>query len=124
MSWLLNFDKMLPGILRVLLRGAGQVVFCGNAATGLCVLMALYVGGIITGLAATIGLISSTVTAYALKFCKEDIEAGLYGFNGVLAGSLSINISRTYAPVLALHRTCIHAIGRPMDRSDKGVEDV
>jgi len=96
LSGSLNFDKMLPRILRVLLRGAGQVVFCGNAATGLCVLMALYVGGIITGLAATIGLISSTITAYALRFCKEDIEAGLYGFNGVLAGAcLSIFLEHT-----------------------------
>lgn len=96
MDWSLKFDKILPEFLRVLLRGAGQVVFCNNAATGLIVLLALYVGGITTGLAATIGLISSTVTAYALKLGKEDIEAGLYGFNGVLAGAcLSIFLEHT-----------------------------
>lgn len=97
MDWSLKFDKILPEFLRVLLRGAGQVVFCDNAATGLIVLLALYVGGITTGLAATIGLISSTITAYALKLGKEeDIEAGLYGFNGVLAGAcLSIFLEHT-----------------------------
>lgn len=96
MSWALNFDKMLPKFLRVLLRGAGQVVFCDNAATGLIVLTAFYIGGIITGLAATIGLISSTITAYAFKFDKKDIEVGLYGFNGVLVGAcLSIFLEHT-----------------------------
>ncbi|PXW86898.1 urea transporter [Nitrosomonas sp. Nm84] len=96
MSWLLNFDKILPGFLRVLLRGAGQVVFCDNAATGLIVLAAFYTGGIITGLAATIGLISSTVAAYTFKFEKKDIEVGLCGFNGVLAGAcLSIFLEHT-----------------------------
>lgn len=87
---------MMPEPLRVLLRGAGQVVFCSNAVTGLIVLAAFYAGGAVTGLTATIGLISSTVTAYACRFCKADIDAGLYGFNGVLAGAcLSIFLEHT-----------------------------
>ena len=77
MNWSLNLDKRIPTPLRILLRGAGQVVFCNNAVTGLIVLAAFYAGGTITGLAATVGLISSTVTAHACRFCKADIEAGL-----------------------------------------------
>lgn len=96
MNWSLNLDKMMPAPLRVLLKGAGQVVFCNNAVTGLIVLAAFYAGGAVTGLAATVGLISSTVTAYACKFCQDDIDAGLYGFNGVLAGAcLSIFLEHT-----------------------------
>lgn len=44
---------MMPAPLRILLRRAGQVVFCNNTATGLIVLAALYAGGTVTGLAAT-----------------------------------------------------------------------
>ena len=96
MNWSLNLDKRIPTPLRILLRGAGQVVFCNNAVTGLIVLAAFYAGGTITGLAATVGLISSTVTAHACRFCKADIEAGLYGFNGVLSGAcLSIFLEHT-----------------------------
>lgn len=86
MAWSLTVDKAIPRPLRVLLRGAGQVFFCCNAVTGLIFLAALYVGGIAAGLAATVGVISSTVAAYLLGFPEEDIDAGLYGFNGTLVG--------------------------------------
>ena len=86
MNWSLHIDRALPQPLRVILRGAGQVVFCCNAVTGFIVLAAFYAGGVILGLAATVGVISSTVTAYALRFCEDDIDAGLYGFNGTLVG--------------------------------------
>lgn len=86
MAWSLTVDKAIPRPLRVLLRGAGQVFFCCNAVTGFIFLAALYVGGITAGLAATAGVISSTVAAYLLGFPEEDIDAGLYGFNGTLVG--------------------------------------
>lgn len=86
MAWSLTVDKAIPRPLRVLLRGAGQVFFCCNAVTGFIFLTALYVGGITAGLAATAGVISSTVAAYLLGFPEEDIDAGLYGFNGTLVG--------------------------------------
>ncbi|PSJ17911.1 urea transporter [Nitrosomonas supralitoralis] len=86
MDWSLSIDKAIPKPLRVIFRGAGQVFFCCNAVTGLIFLIALYVGGITAGLAATVGVISSTVTAYLLGFSDDDIDAGLYGFNGTLVG--------------------------------------
>ena len=76
----------LPRPLRVLLRGVGQVFFCCNAVTGFIFLVALYVGGPIAGLAATVGVITSTAAAYVLGFSEDDIDAGLYGFNGTLVG--------------------------------------
>lgn len=86
MDWSLSIDKALPKPLRVILRGVGQVFFCCNAVTGLIFLAALYVGGITAGLAATVGVISSTIAAYLLGFSDDDIDAGLYGFNGTLVG--------------------------------------
>jgi urea transporter len=64
----------------------GQVFFCCNALTGLIFLVALYIGGLSAGAAATVGVITSTVTAYLLGFSEDDIDAGLYGFNGTLVG--------------------------------------
>jgi len=46
----------------------------------------LFIGGITAGAAATVGVISSTVAAYLLGFSEDDIDAGLYGFNGTLVG--------------------------------------
>lgn len=86
MDWSLSIDKALPKPLRVILRGVGQVFFCCNAVTGLIFLVALYVGGITAGLAATVGVITSTLAAYLLGFSEDDIDAGLYGFNGTLVG--------------------------------------
>lgn len=86
MEWSLAIDKAIPRPLRVILRGVGQVFFCGNAVTGLVFLVALYVGGITAGLAATVGVVSSTAAAYLLGFSEDDIDAGLFGFNGTLVG--------------------------------------
>jgi urea transporter len=87
MEWTIKLDSAIPRPLRVILRGVGQVFFCGNAITGLIFLIALYIGGPIAGgLAATVGVISSTVAAYLLGFSEDDIDAGLFGFNGTLVG--------------------------------------
>jgi urea transporter len=86
MEWSLTIDKAMPRPLRVILRGVGQVFFCCNAVTGLIFLVALFIGGITAGAAATVGVISSTVAAYLLGFSEDDIDAGLYGFNGTLVG--------------------------------------
>src|SRR5574340_253212 len=86
MDWSFKIDEALPRPLRTILRGVGQVFFCGNAVTGFIFLVALYIGGLTAGAAATVGVITSTITAYLLGFSEEDIDAGLYGFNWTLVG--------------------------------------
>ena len=86
MDWSLKIDSAFPRPLRVILRGVGQVFFCCNAVTGLIFLIALFIGGVTAGAAATVGVISSTAAAYLLGFSEDDIDAGLYGFNGTLVG--------------------------------------
>lgn len=86
MDWSLKIDAALPRPLRIILRGVGQVFFCCNAVTGFIFLLALFIGGLSAGAAATVGVISSTLAAYVLGFSEDDIDAGLYGFNGTLVG--------------------------------------
>ncbi|MBL8497699.1 urea transporter [Nitrosomonas sp. JL21] len=102
MNWPLEIDRRLPEPVRVMLRGAGQVVFCGNALTGFFVLTAFYMSGMTAGMAATLGVVCSTVTAYALRFCNEDIQVGLYGFNGILA-AVSLSVFLPHTPWLWLY---------------------
>lgn len=87
MNWSLEIDEALPRPLRVILRGIGQVVFCGNAVTGFIFLVAFYINDVMAGLAVTVGAISGTAAATALRYSRRDIDAGLYGFNGTLAGA-------------------------------------
>jgi len=86
MDWASRVDSAFPQPLRVILRGVGQVFFCCNAVTGLIFLIALFIGGVAAGAAATAGVVTSTVTARVLGFSEKDIDAGLYGFNGTLVG--------------------------------------
>ena len=87
MDWSLKIDEVLPKPLRVILRGVGQVIFCGNAVTGFIFLAAFYINDVMAGLAVTLGAVSSTVAASALRYPRSDIDAGLYGFNGTLAAA-------------------------------------
>lgn len=77
--------------IRVLLRGAGQVMFQRSAWTG-----ALFLAGICWGAwqhgaypviwGALTGLTVSTGTSYLLGLPAREGEQGLWGFNGLLAG--------------------------------------
>ncbi|OEY66088.1 urea transporter [Marinobacter sp. X15-166B] len=86
MQWAMKLDAVTPYPLRVLFRGVGQVFFCGNAVTGLIFLLAIYLGDFTAGLAATVGVVTGTLTARLLGFDADDIDAGVYGFNGALVG--------------------------------------
>lgn len=77
--------------LQPLLRGAGQVMFQGNWATGLLFLIGIFWGAwsegqIQVGWGALVGLLVSTLTGYILGLPKEEGEVGLWGFNGILVG--------------------------------------
>ena len=69
------------------LRGVGQVVFMNNPITGLLILVGLFVASAWLGVAAVIGLVSSTLVAILLGIDRGLIRAGLFGFNGILVGA-------------------------------------
>ena len=85
-------NKPLPdNLLTASLRGAGQVFFQPNCATGLLFLAAIAWASHDNGnwnifLGAVVGLVVATATAYLLDTSRVSINQGLYGFNGILVG--------------------------------------
>lgn len=82
-------DRM--GYVRALLRGGGQVMFQGNAWTGLLFLIGIFWGAYTegqpaVGWGAVVGLVVSTLAGYVLRQPSSDGMEGLWGFNGILVG--------------------------------------
>ncbi|WP_152053227.1 urea transporter [Tautonia marina] len=73
-------------IARVLLRGIGQVMFQGHAGTGTLFLIGIAVASPLMGVGAAIGAVVGPLVARLLKFDREEIVDGIYGFNATLVG--------------------------------------
>ena len=69
-----------------ILRGIGQVMFQNNSYSGALFLAGIFYNSWLLGLAALAGTIISTGAAQVLRYSEEDIQDGLYGFNGTLTG--------------------------------------
>lgn len=79
------------GLLKVFLRGAGQVVFQNSAWSGLLFIVGLFWGAYASGMGyvawgGMLGLAVATLTGYILNLMRRDGEQGLWGFNGMLLG--------------------------------------
>ncbi len=77
--------------LRILLRGAGQVMFQNSAWTGLLFLAGIFWGTYQEGLGivawgALLGLVVSTLAGYLIGLSGREGAQGLWGFNGILVG--------------------------------------
>src|SRR5690554_916254 len=70
----------------VILRGVGQVMFQDNALSGLLLLTGIFYNSWLLGLAVILGTMISTATAQVLKYSQDEIDTGIYGFNGALVG--------------------------------------
>jgi urea transporter len=68
--------------IQTILRGIGQVMFQNNIYSGILFLGGIFYNSWLLGLAALFGTIISTGSAQILRYPKEDIQNGLYGFNG------------------------------------------
>src|SRR3954463_16746759 len=79
---------------KIFLRGIGQVMFQENALTGLLFLVGIAAAAgeegpkfaILMALGGLAGSILGTVTAWLAGYEREEIHAGIYGFNGTLVG--------------------------------------
>lgn len=81
----------VEGVLRTLLRGAGQVMFQNSAWCGMLFLIGIFWGAFAGGTPAVawgalFGLLVSTGTGRLLRLPDEEGRQGLWGFNGVLVG--------------------------------------
>lgn len=71
---------------KIILRGVGQVMLQNSALTGLLFVVGIFYNSWILGLGAIVGNIIGTLSAVVLRYSKDDISNGLYGFNGTLVG--------------------------------------
>src|SRR5262249_25059676 len=67
-------------------RGIGQVFFQENALTGGLFALGIALSSPLMAIGAVVGSALGTATAWALKFDKSDVFAGIYGFNSTLVG--------------------------------------
>ena len=84
------------------LRGCGQVMFQNSALTGLLFFIGIFYNSWQLGLCAVIGTAAATLTAILLGVDKGLIRAGLFGFNGTLAG-IALPFYLAYSPALLFY---------------------
>ena len=71
---------------QTIFRGIGQVMFQNNIYSGLLFTIGIFYNSWLLGLAALFGTVISTLTAQLFRYADDDIQIGLYGFNGTLTG--------------------------------------
>ncbi|XP_069736468.1 urea transporter 2-like isoform X1 [Phaenicophaeus curvirostris] len=85
--WLKDKPIMIQFIDWVL-RGVSQVIFVNNPLSGLIIVAGILVQNPWWMLTGCLGTVVSTLTALILGQDRSAVEAGLYGYNGVLVGLL------------------------------------
>lgn len=85
------FDVGIFGFMKILLRGAAQVMFQCNAWCGLLFFIGIFLGAYASGVpsmawGALLGVMVSTATGFILDLQQEEGCEGLWGFNGILVG--------------------------------------
>ncbi len=80
-------------------RGCGQVMFQNNTVTGLLFFAGIFYNATTLGVCAVLGTAASTLTAQLLGVDKPLVRAGLFGFNGTLAG-IALPFFFNYEPAM------------------------
>lgn len=81
----MNTNKKAFGLLGETLTGVGQIFLQQSHKAGTLSVLAMTITHWALGLFCFLGSLIGCLTAYALRFPKNQIEQGLYGFNGSLA---------------------------------------
>ncbi len=105
--------------LRTLLRSFGQIVLQANAFTGACLVAGWLLCDPRLACAALIGAIAANVSAILAAHSDDDLRAGLYGFNGALAGLAAFSFiadNATAAAVAILAATGTAWLHEPWSR--------
>jgi len=74
----------------IVLRGISQVFLLNNVITGILFLAGAFYNSWSIGTGGIIGVLTGTFTALILKYKREDINQGLYGYNGALVGLATV----------------------------------
>lgn len=86
-------------LFNIALKSLGQIMLQENAITGLLFLLGIFYGSITMGIAALLAVLSGNLTAKFLRYPKEKIRQGLYGFSAALVGVAMILF---YKPVFGI----------------------
>lgn len=70
----------------IILRGISQIFLLNNVTTGILFLAGIFYNSWAMGIGAILGVFVGMFTALFLKYDKNDIDHGLYGYNGALVG--------------------------------------
>ncbi len=74
----------------IILRGISQIFLLNNVITGILFLAGAFYNSWLIGIGAVIGVLAGTFTALLFKYKRDDINQGLYGYNGALVGLATI----------------------------------
>ncbi|MBI2676125.1 MAG: urea transporter [Candidatus Aenigmarchaeota archaeon] len=80
-------------LLKIVFRGFSQVMLQNHAITGFLFIVGIFYNSWIMGLTALLGVITSTITAFILKYDWKDIHSGLYGLKRFLCSALTTSHS-------------------------------
>src|SRR3989339_320946 len=74
----------------IVFRGISQIFLLNNVITGILFLAGAFYNSWLIGIGVIIGVLTGTVTALILKYKRDDINNGLYGYNGALVGLATV----------------------------------
>lgn len=94
--------SLLAQFIREVFTGIAQIMLQPSPMVGAAFLAGAYLNSPVLALFALVGCISSTTTAWVLKFPEEERFDGLYGFNGGLVGLGTGYFYATQLPLLGL----------------------
>lgn len=72
--------------VEIFLRGISQIFLVNNVMTGTLFLAGIFYNSWTMGIGAILGVLVGTFTALFLKYDKNEINQGLYGYNSALVG--------------------------------------
>ena len=112
-------------VLRIVLRGIGQVMFQDHAGTGLLFLIGIAVESPLMAVGAIIGAIVGPAVAFLAGFDRKDIEAGIHGFNPVLVGTGTfVFLQPVVLTRVLVALGCVGATSRPLDAPIPEISDL
>ncbi|KIA98132.1 urea transporter [Flavobacterium sp. JRM] len=84
------------------LKGVGQIMLQENIYTGLLFTIGLFAGSASMGIAVLLASLTGTLTGKVLKYDKEEIKMGLYGFSPSLVGVALVFLFKNEAVIWLL----------------------
>jgi urea transporter len=84
------------------LRGVGQVMFQGNALSGLLFLVGIAFASPLMAAGGLAGAVIGTMMARLLRFDPSEVRDGIYGFNATLVGVAAFFFLQPVAPTFVL----------------------